>query len=207
MRCLIFLCLALAGATTAFGQNYPQEVRVPGGRLVQTFVPDGTPIAPQQPVYQQPQTVIPHGHQHAGNCGCPVCKRTLVGRTKEIYSETHTTIVTKENYIDKHPVQFFNEFPSPAAVPRNPCPPQDPCLRQGGGGRPSVGLAQWDTGFRGYRPQQSYGYAQNRQLIGFNFLGLTVGFNGNAGVGAGYGNAPYQSSGYGYSGNQPWYGR
>lgn len=145
-----FFCLALVGASTAFGQQRATLNGVEG-----TFFPAAhgpTPVADpmfQQPVQQRQQTVVQE-HQHASNCGCPVCKRTLLQKNKTVKSKIITEVVTTEVFQDDLPVQFFNESPPPAVVSRNPCPPKDPCIqhRHGGG---SV-LPVWHTGLA-YRPQ------------------------------------------------------
>jgi hypothetical protein len=228
---LICLCCAFVSATTAFGQEtYLEKTKVTGGHIVKTFVPDvpdGQQIAPmvdpafpqpvfQQPVYQGQVVVQPqvHQHQHASNCGCPVCARRVLSQQTRERSKTIREITTVVVVEETHPARIIN---TPVSQPRmmpnpcpQPCPPRDPCAHPQQ--YPSGGLAPWDRGFQGYRPQQQRGpvqqgyggqYAQNyRQPTGFNFFGLTVGFNGNAHAGAGYGHVPYQSSGYG----QPWYG-
>ncbi len=214
---LICLCCALVSTTTAFGQQGQQaSVRVNGGTIVGQFIPDGQQITPvTDPSFQQP--VVVQQNQHAHNCSCKVCKRTLVGKTKQVFSKTHSTVITTEHFVDEHPVQFFNESPP---IRQNPCPPQDPCLqqRQGGGGHPSGGLVAWDNGFRGYRPLQCppgqqpirNGFAsssrRNGNLVAVNSGFSLFGFGPQVNVRVGHEVPPYAQSGYSYGGNHPWYG-
>ncbi len=181
MRCFMFLCLALAGATTAFGQQpRGQENGVPGTYV---FVPDGQQIAPAiDPRFQQPVVVQPHQHQqrHADNCACQECKRTVVGRTTQIFAKTHMTKVTTEHSVIDHGVQSFNESSPPACPPqqrplcpppcptqqRRICPPQNFCGHQQGMHGNTRGVASsWDTGFDGYDPRQ-YQQQQRGGLFG-----------------------------------------
>lgn len=205
---LVCFCLALVSGGVACGQQQA-SVPVQGGRIVGVFVPDGQQIAPAaDPAFQQPAVVQ---QRHAGNCGCPVCKRTVVGKTKQVFSKTHTTVVTTEHFIDEHPVQFFNEMPRPA----NPCPPKDPCIRQGTSGIRSSGvLASWDTGFRGYRPQQCppnqqrggfFSMGSGRPLLAVSGSARVMDFGPQLNLSIGHA-PPYAQAGHNYNGNYAWHG-
>jgi hypothetical protein len=192
MRCLMFLCLALMSATTAFGQQQQQaSVRVSGGTIVGQFIPDGgspepdgyvpiQQVQPQQGGVQQHQ----HSHQHAHNCTCQQCKRTVVGRTRQVYAKTHMTVVTTEHSVIEHPVQSFNESPAPCPTQqRVPCP-RNPCVQPGIRTSNTGGLASsWDANFRGYQPQQHqqqrgglFGGLGGRPLVSANVGGAVLGY-------------------------------
>lgn len=165
MRCSMFLCLALAGAATAFGQQPRGQENGVTGTYV--FVPDGQQIAPAiDPRFQQPVVVQPHQHQqqqHGAGCSCGQCQRTVVGRTRQVFAKTHVTEVTAVHSVITHPVQSFNEpAPQQPACPpqqRNLCPPQNFCGQQGMRGNTGGPISSWDTNFRGYDPRQ---YQQQR---------------------------------------------
>lgn len=238
---VLFFCCALASASTAFSQ---QRIPVNGGSYV--FVPDAGQIAPVPDqgippgVYHEEQTIIapqavyppqqqivaPQGHQHQGNCGCPVCRRRVLSEQTRIRSKTIKEYTTVRVVEEEHPVQIINApVAQPMMAPRpNPCPPNpcivpqprpmDPCLT--GGVRP------WYQGFGFYRPpcppqqggrpmqqmpQQGppvryYGNSGGgRNLVSAN-VGVNV-FGIGASTGVRVGTAPpYAQSGYG----QPWYG-
>lgn len=146
LRYLCF-CLALVSTAAAHAQQQQASVRVNGGHIVGQFIPDGQPQTGPvpDPKFQQ-QGATPQWqqqtHQHAGNCSCGSCKRTVVGRTKQVFNKLHTTVFTTENYVTEYPVQSFNESPPACSTPkRNPC-------NSGGG------LLPWNLGFVGCRQQQ-----------------------------------------------------
>lgn len=177
-----FLCLALVSTTTAFGQQQA-SVQVSGGRIVGQFIPDGQPSGPtidpgfQQPVIVQPQQQHPHQHQHGPGCSCGQCKRTVVGRTRQVYNKLHTTEVTVVHSVTEYPVQSFNEMPAPCPTQqRVPCPPpcqtqqrhlhqpQNLCGHQQGMNGNTRGIASpWDTNFQGF---QGGGRQQTRGAFG-----------------------------------------
>ncbi len=177
------LCLVLTGATTAFGQQQQVSVQVEGGRVVGQYIPDNQPepdgyVPIQQRQAQSPQGSVQqqHQHQHAHNCTCGQCKRTVVGRTRQVFAKTHMTVVTTEHSVIDHGVQSFNESPAPCPTPqRNPCPPRNPCAQPGVRIGTTGGLAtSWDTGFQGYR-----GGCQLPMRSGFgggNLLTVNAGF-------------------------------
>lgn len=216
-----FLCLALMSATTtAYGQqNFPQKV--PGGSLV--FVPDdpGSVAVPLPEQQIQPQGVVPQQHQHPGGCTCQVCARRILSQQTRERSKTIREITTVTVVEETHPMRIINQsqpMPNPCPPvyqPRNPCPPQNPCIPPRGVCN-TGGLTPWNQGFVGYRPPQcghgmprgGYGYPLQRPQQSINLLGLvTISAGAGVGVGVGGGPAPYAQSGYGYAGNQPWYGR
>lgn len=212
MRSLVFLCLALVGATTAYGQNQRTSVRVNGGTVIGQFVPDGQqPSGPmpdpafQQPVYQSQQQAVP---QHAGGCGCPVCARRVLSQQTRERSKTIREITTVTVVEEEHPMRVYNAQPPCSTPQRNPCPPQDPCAqsRNSGGG-----LVPWNQGFVGYRqppcaPRGGFGPVQQgtRPVVGFgvNIFGIGGSVAVTKTTSGGYPPA-YAQSGY----NQPWYGR
>ena len=201
MKSFMFLCLAFVGATTAYGQQGQQaSVRVSGGTIVGQFIPDGgqpevdeyVPI--QQRQAQSPQGSVQHQHQHAHNCTCGQCKRTVVGRTRQVFAKTHMTVVTTEHSVIEHPVQSFNESPAPCPTqqrvpcPRNPC--AQPGIRTGNTG----GLASsWDTRFDGYDPRRYqqqqrgglFGNLSNRPLISANANMAVLGYGPRMSVSVG----------------------
>lgn len=204
LRSLCF-CFALVSASVAFGQ---QRIQLPNGQTG-TFVADGQQIAPTvDPNFQQPAVV--QQRQHASNCSCQTCKRTLVGKTKQVFSKTHTTVVTTEHFVDEHPVQFFNESPCPTPQ-RNPNPPQNPCAqpqRQGGGlpawNKSAPTYAQWCAQQRQHHQQQRF-FSGGRSIIAINAGVSVAGFHPqlNASIGR---QAPHAQSGQVWGGNEPWYG-
>lgn len=201
-------CLALVCTMTAFGQQRQQvSVQVNGGRIVGEFVPDGQQVAPPVVVQQ---------HQHVSNCSCVKCKRAVAGKTKQVFSETRTTVVTTEHFVDEHPVQFFNESPPVRPTPqRNLCPPQNPCVqpRQSGGG-----LIPWNQGFVGYQPQRQccppwrqpihngFSGRQGGRSVAVNGGFSLFGFGPQINMSAGHQPPPYAQSGHNYGGAQSWYG-
>ena len=210
MRCLIFLCFALVGVTTAFGQQGQQaSVRVSGGTIVGQFVPDGQQIAPQvDPAFQQQQVIV-QSHQHGGGCGCPVCARRVLSQQTRERSKTIREITTVIVIEETHPTRVINTLV-----------PQDPCIRQGGGAaRSSTGLASWDTGFRGYRSQQRcppnqlrgiFSSWSGQPLVAINAGVAVKGFDAQTKGSVGGGGTPYVGDpgygGLGYSSQpvRPW---
>lgn len=208
LRSLCF-CFALVSASVAFGQ---QRIQLPNGQTG-TFVADGQQIAPTaDPNFQQP--VVVQQRQHASNCSCQTCKRTLVGKTKQVFSKTHTTVVTTEHFVDEHPVQFFNESPPACPTPqRNPCPPQNPCVQPQ---RQSGGLQAWNQGVLTYAEwcaQQRQRQSRNglfpnwggRPLVAVNAGVSVAGFGPQLNVSVGH-QPPYAQAGHNYNGNYAWHG-
>lgn len=225
MRRSLFLCLALVSATTvAYGQQQQASVRVEGGQVVGQFIPDNQPepdgYVPIQRRQVQPPQASVHQHQHAHNCTCGQCKRTVVGRTRQVFAKTHVTVVTTEHSVIEHPVQSFNESPAPCPTQqRNPCLP-NPCIRQGvSSSRPAGVLASWDTDFRGYRPQQCplgwqqqrggsggfFGSWGRRPLVAVNAGVSVAGFGPQVNASVGH-QPPHTQAGHNYNGNYAWHG-
>lgn len=218
MRCSMFLCLALVSGTTAYGQQQQASVRVNGGTVVGQFIPDGQgqqSLPMPDPAFQQPTY---QGQRHDSHCNCEVCRRRILSRevqveSKTIKRETVVTVIEETHPTVRRALPVQQQMaPDPCVRPQNLCPPQDPCLRQGGGARPSVGLAQWDTDFRGYRPQQcppgqqpirnGFSGRQGGSLVAVNGGFSLFGFGPQVNANVGRQPPPYAQSGYG----QPWYG-
>lgn len=211
---LMCFCCALVSANVAFGQQQ-QRGQVNGVQGTYVFVPDSQrQIAPtvdpafQQPTYQEQQTVVPRqqvvvqqGHQHAGNCGCPICKRTLLQRSKAVKSKTITEVVTTEVFQDEHPVQFFNESPPPQ-IQQNQCQPRNPCIQP----RNSGGMGPYGPRFT---PSFVASAPVQKQCC-VNLLGLVriSATSGPAGYAGGqqryYGDSGYGGLGYSSQPVRPW---
>lgn len=153
MRSLMFLCFVLVGVTTAYGQSQQASVSVNGGRVVGVFVPDGQSGPVPDPAFGQStqQQVVPH--QHAGNCGCPVCRRRVLSQNTQVFERSKTireyTEIKKTVVEEEHPPRTFSPQPSCPAPQRDPCPPRNPCAQPHG----PTGLVPWNYGFAGYRQQ------------------------------------------------------
>lgn len=225
-RFVFWYVIVCAIAGQAFGQdNRPplKETKVLGGTIVETFVPDQPlqPIAnpafqqqqqaqpqyvvpPQQqgfPVYQQ---AVPYQHQHSQECGCPVCARRILSQQTRERSKTIREITTVVVVEETHPARVINTSPPQHITPsqRQFIPSCDPCGPYGR--RPQY---QQQGGYSGYayRPQG----ISLAGLFGFNsgvYLRITHGNQRYGGYGGGGYPPPYAQSGYGYGGNQPWYG-